>query len=87
MEPDKIHAKLTHITPIKLEVWRYFSQSFESFETFREAAIFTTEACDANTAACGPAVDTRTGEEWSRDKLLDVGWAFFDGDEETNDGT
>ena len=79
MKPDKIHAKLKYITPIRLEVWRHFSQSFEEFETFEEAARFTAGCSDAGTAACGPAIDTRTGEEWTGSKLHDVGWRLLDG--------
>ena len=78
-ETMKIHAKLKHITPIRLEVWRHYVQSFEEFETFEEAARFTAACTDDGTASCGPATDTRTGEEWTSDKLHDVGWAVFDG--------
>ena len=77
MKPENIHAKLNYITPIRLEVWRNFVQSFEEFETFEDAARFAAASVDAGTASCGPATDTRTGEEWPRNKLHDVGWELF----------
>jgi hypothetical protein len=74
----KIHAKLKKIRPIKVEVWRHFQQSFETYETFRDAALAAAYACDAGTSSMGPAENTLTGEKWTHSELMDAGWEYME---------
>jgi len=63
------------VMPIQAEVWQYRRRvSDVSFESFEDAAWAAAVACDENTAAYQRAWNTETGEEWDRERLLDVGW-------------